>query len=317
MDETRPPIPGPPEPVLWEHTYVSLTGANGQGEEIPLTGHAGNRWPGIWLQAGATGLDAPPYELHSDDSPNLDGSIYRSTRVTQREVMLPLYLYGVDRRTLREQKRRLTQALDPQLGYVALKFVEADGQARILRAYYKGGLEGNEAEDRAGFTWAKYGLVFTALDPWFYSDTEQVADWSFGTGQPMLGKLLPLRLSSGSRTATDLPIYNRGDCAASPIWTLTGPVMSFRISYGTRSFGIDADPVGLPVIPAGTTLTIDTRPGIKTIRDDKGTNFYPRLADNPQFWGVPVGRSTARVEVIAGSGTASVRLKFEPRYASY
>lgn len=78
-EETSVPPPGPPEAVDWHHTYVTITGSNGQGAETAPTRFAGPDRPSILIQAGALGLDAPPFELHSDDGPNLDGGIYRGT----------------------------------------------------------------------------------------------------------------------------------------------------------------------------------------------------------------------------------------------
>ncbi|MFJ5882676.1 phage tail domain-containing protein [Kitasatospora cineracea] len=303
----------------WQHTYVSITGSNGEGEEIPLTGYSGIRWPAILIQPGATGLDVPPYELHSDDSPNLDGGMYRGTRATQREIMIPVYIYGIDRKSLLDQKRELARALNPKNGYCVLKFVESDGQARYLRAYYKGGMEGNEAADQSGFRWIKYVLLMTAFDPWFYSDEMQVAKWSFGKGVPFLAStFFPLTLSEGFESAVTLPIYNPGDVEAWPVWEITGPVKSFRItSPSGQSFGIPAPASGLEVIAAGRTLTVDTRPGVKSVKDDLGVNYYPDLAANPKLWNLPAGNSSASIDVVAGSGQASVRLSFRPRYDSY
>ncbi|MFD8594549.1 phage tail domain-containing protein [Kitasatospora sp. NPDC059646] len=314
-----PPRPGPPQRVHWQHTYASITGSNGEGEEIPLTGYSGNRWPAIFMQDGATGLDTPPYELHADDSPNLDGGLFRGVRATQREIMIPVYIYGIDRRTLLEQKRELARALNPKNGYCVLKFTESDGQARYLNAYYKGGMEGNESSDQSGFRWIKYALLLTAYDPWFYSDEMRVAKWSFGQGVPFLGRpFLPLRLSEGYKSAVTLPVYNPGDVEAWPVWEISGPVKSFRITSQTgQKFGIPSATSGGDVIALGRTLRIDTRPGVKTLKDDRGTNYYPDMEADPKLWSIPSGDSTMTVDVVAGSGQATVTLTFKPRYDSY
>ncbi|WP_405020326.1 hypothetical protein OHV05_29060 [Kitasatospora sp. NBC_00070] len=59
-----------------------------------------------------------------------------------REVLLPVYIHGPDRRTLKETKRRLVAALNPKRGYALLRFTESNGQSRYLHGYYKDGMEG-------------------------------------------------------------------------------------------------------------------------------------------------------------------------------
>ncbi|WP_259454011.1 phage tail family protein [Streptomyces ginkgonis] len=294
---------------------MSITGSN--GEVISLTGFTSRSWPAIFLQPGASGLDMPPVELHSDDSPNLDGSIFRSTRTGSREIMLPVYLYGIDRRSLRDLKQRLAVALNPAHGPCRLEATEGDAQPRHLYCYYRGGMEGNEAEDSAGFRWAKYGLTFTAPDPWWYGPDLRVAEWSFGIGKPFLGRpLYPFRISLGGVDA-QVPVVNPGQVEAWPHWEIKGPVRSFNlVGPSGDSFGMPS-PDGADVVPDGRVLTVDTRPGHKSLIDDQGTNYWPRLAPNPRLWPIPAGRSEVALNVIAGSGTASVRLTLRPRYLTY
>lgn len=313
------PSPIVPVPEDWQHTYVSLRGANGQGEVIPLTGLTNGSWPAIVLQPGVSGLDLPPFELHADDSPNLDGSSFRSTRAASRQILLPVYVYGIDRRTLREFKRRLANVLNPRNGYCTLTFIEQDGVPRRINCYYAGGMEGNESADAAGFRWISYGIQLTAMDPWFYGDTEVSARWSFGSAMPFLGSsFFPLQLGSGTQATNTIEVDNPGDVEAWPIWTITGPLKSFELTGPDGSkFGIPAQAGGLDVLPAGRTLTIDTRPGYKTVRDDQGNNYFPQLGASPSLWSVPPGISTVKTDLVAGSGTPSVMVRLEPRYATY
>lgn len=315
-----PPRPIPPTPEVWSRTYVSITGKNGEGEEIPLTGFSNSLWPGIIMMPGATGLDAPPFELHADDSPNLDGGIFRDARAVAREIMLPVYLYGIDRRTVRDLKTRLVSSLNPKKGYCILKMVEGDAVPRYLRCYYKAGMEGSEAQDDAGFTWKKFGIQLTAYDPYFYSDDVQVAQWSFGDGEPFLSttSFLPLHLNVGVVGGSQVDIYNPGDIEAWPQWELTGPIKGFQfVSPDGAKFGIAAPGDGSDVIPLNRTLKVDTRPGYKTLRDDQGTNYWPKLDANPELWPIPEGQSTCTVSITPGTTAAKVRLTFQPRYEGY
>ncbi|MFE5542771.1 phage tail domain-containing protein [Streptomyces sp. NPDC056534] len=316
------PVAVPPKPMLWGHTYVSITGQNGEGEEIPLTGFSGREWPAVFMQPGAVGLDSPPFELHSDESPNLDGGNFRGARTASREIMIPVYLHAIDRRTLRDLKRKLIGSLNPRNGYCLLKMMEGDGQPRYLRVYYKGGMEGQETEDSAGFRWIKYGLQFTAFEPWFFGDRLPVAEWSFGGGTPFLPAaqaFVPLRINKGAVAGSSIPVVNPGDVEAWPVWEIHGPVRSFRLTGpdGKQVFAIPAPAGGADAVPADRTLTIDTRPGYKSLRDDLGANYWPKLAPSPALWSVPPGRSLVGVELVAGSGPATLKLTLNPRYGSY
>ena len=309
-----------PVPVEWQRTYVSITGAAGQGAEVPLTGFISQNWPATVLQPGATGLDMPPFELHTDDSPNLDGSIFRGTRAATREVLLPLFVYGPDRRTMIQFKRNLATALNPKNGHCVLKFVETDGVPRYLNCYYKAGMEGSETTDASGFTWMKYGVQLSAFDPWFYGDVLTNASWSFGSPMPFLGStsLLPLTLSQGTLSGNAVNVRNPGDIEAWPVWTVTGPLRSLRVTGPSGTYWeIPAAADGTDVLPAARTLTVDTRPGFKSLLDDQGRNYYPLLSPNPALWSAPVGASRAQIDAVAGSGTASVSMTLSPRYASY
>lgn len=316
-----PTGPTPPTPEIWGRTYVSITGKNGEGEEIPLTGFSNSKWPGIFMMPGATGLDSPPFELHADDSPNLDGGIFRDARAVAREIMLPVYLHGIDRRTVRDLKSKLISSLNPKKGFCVLKFVEGDATPRYLHCYYKGGMEGSEAQDDAGFTWKKFGIQLTAYDPYFYSDDIQVAQWLFGEGQAFVSDtnpFFPLHLNGGIVQGSQVHVHNPGDIEAWPRWELTGPIKAFEfVSPEGESFGISVPEDGSDVVPLGRTLTIDTRPGYKSLKDDAGTNYWPMLDANPELWALPEGDSTLTVNIVPGSTNTKVRVVFQPKYEGY
>lgn len=315
------PVITPPEPVSWRRTYVSITGKNGEGEEIPLTDFTNSRWPGIFMMPGATGLDSPPFELHADDSPNLDGGIFRDARAVAREIMIPLYLHGIDRQTIKALKSRLVSNLNPKKGYCVLRFVEGDGIPRSLRCYYKGGMEGSENEDQSGFTWKRFGIQLTAYDPYFYSDDVQVASWTFGSGDPFLSttdSFFPLHINAGVVSSAAVAVTNPGDVEAWPRWELTGPIRSFTFTGPEgESFGVPIQAGGADAVPANRTLIVDTRPGYKSLKDDQGKNYWPLLSPNPELWSIPDGDSTCSVDIVPGASNAQVKLIFQPRYEGY
>ncbi|WP_246127146.1 phage tail domain-containing protein [Embleya hyalina] len=301
---------------------MSIAGSNGAGEEIPLTGFVDREWPAIMMREGATGLDMPPFELHADDSPNLDGSIYRSSRATARQIMLPLHLQGIDRRTLKELKRKLSRALNPRNGACKLTFTEADSQPRHLWCYYVDGMQGAEGVDTAGFKWCRYGIQLIAHDPWFYSPDLTVAEWTFTKGSAFLKKgatpFLPITINKGVLSSEAVPVINPGDVEAWPVWEIKGPVRSLTFTSPTgASFALPGRSDGQPAVADGRTLSVDTRPGKKTLVDDRGENYWPLLGPNPSLWSVPAGKSTVSIVLVPGAGDPRLRLTLRPRYESY
>ncbi|MGW0930704.1 phage tail domain-containing protein [Streptomyces sp. NPDC002644] len=270
---------------------------------------------------GAVGLDAPPYEIHSDDSPNLDGGIFRDARAVARQIMIPLHLHGIDRKTMKDMKRRLIQALNPKRGYCVLKFIEENNDPRYLYCYYTGGMEGDEGTEQSGFTWKRYGLQLTAFDPWYYSDPIQVSRWTFGGGSPFLSStksFFPLQLTSGLVTGSTVEVENVGDIEAWPIWELKGPMKAFRFTGPDgSSFGINSRGDGADILAGNRTLTIDTRPGHKSLKDNAGRNYWTDLAPNPVLWPIPEGTSTLSVDIIPGASNAEVQVTYRPRFEGY
>jgi hypothetical protein len=182
-------------------------------------------------------------------------------------------------------------------------------------------MEGNEAQDQAGFTWARYGLQLTAFDPWWYSDPIQVHRWTFGGGEPFLSStrsFFPLQISAGMVSNSKVTVDNPGDIEAWPIWELKGPMKAFRFTGPEgHSFGIDARGDGADVLAGSRTLTIDTRPGLKSLVDDQGRNYWPDLATNPVMWSIPDGESTFTVDITPGASTAEVSVTYRPRHEGY
>ncbi|WP_249401673.1 phage tail domain-containing protein [Streptomyces sp. YIM 121038] len=314
----------PPEPEAWSRTQVTITGRGGEGWELPLTASGSSAWPQAIMLPGATGLDAPPFGLFSDDSPGLDGSIFRSARASAREVMIPVYLHGIDRPTINALKRRLFKELNPKAGPCVLRFTEGDNSTRLLTAYYKGGMEGAEG-DSSGFTWSKYGLTFVAMDPWYYDEREISKRFLFGEGDPLLSPtkpFFPMRIADGVLGDGYYFVDNPGDIEAWPIWRLKGPIKSFKLSTESAPGEVSAIKATAPadgsdIVPSGRTLTIDTRPGRKTVADDRGVNYWAKLDTNPTFWPLESGGNAPQLSVVTGSGKASVTLNFTPRYATY
>jgi hypothetical protein len=161
------------------------------------------------------------------------------------------------------------------------------------------------------------------MDPCFYPTRSESMRWTFGAGSPLLSTsvpFFPMHLVDGvmGGNGEHLTIVNPGDIEAWPIWQLHGPIKSFALtSPSGDSVKAPAPSDGSDLVATGRMLTIDTRPGKKTVADNLGNNFWGKLDTNPRFWSVEPGETEVSVSVVTGSASAAVALSFYPRYASY
>ncbi|MCD9140867.1 phage tail family protein [Streptomyces albireticuli] len=141
-------------------------------------------------------------------------------------------------------------------------------------------------------------------------------------GEGLLKKdkaLFPLRLSRGALADRAVPVINPGEIEAWPVWEIRAPVRGFQFSSPDgQAFGITAPADGSDAVAAGRVLTVDTRPGRKTLTDNTGRNYWPLLDKSPSLWPVEEGKTTVGIRITAGSnGPASLKLTLRPRYETY
>ncbi|RGD62457.1 hypothetical protein DR950_36085 [Kitasatospora xanthocidica] len=316
---------GPYAPVKWPHTYVTWTSAN--GDVIPLTGDISGRRPaGLAVQWGPSGFDLPTYDLHADQLPNMDGAMFRTTRATSRDVTIPLYIRGLDRKSLITMKNRLFSALNPHAGPGLLTVRDGDLPARHLKCFYVSGLEGNETQESAGFLHIRYALILRAMDPYWYSNSENQFDWSLKSSD--VGSFLsppkdlhrkflnPLRIGSASLGPEGVVEVNNPSSVESwPVWSISGRATGLKVLNKTtgKSFAFSSN----YTVPDDQVATVDTRPGFKNVALDDGTNLWPHLAPNPALWALAPGRNIVQVEGGDYDDKTLIRLHFTPRYLSY
>ncbi|TDD97175.1 phage distal tail protein [Actinomadura rubrisoli] len=315
--------------------YPAITADVSSRSEILLTGDISGNNTGIIVQPGIKGFDAAPYELTLDKLPALDGSVPRHVRADVREVMLPLFLWAPDRTSLLVLKRDLLVALDPAKGMGTLAVVETDGlgneSVRYLDCYYAGGLEGDESEGY-DFVCLIYGLVLQAPDPMWYGPKiapstpdrfSSTVPVNFFTGKPRgapdehIGAFFPVHLSKSTyvedKTYT---VQNPGDRDAWPVWRVFGT--------GAKNVSITEISTGKGIVVAynfasdSDTVTIDTRPGFKTITNSAGLNLWPNTATGTAMFQIAPGANRIRLDFEPATETSVVNTfvfySFYPRY---
>lgn len=215
---------------------------------IPLDGSSG------WIRMpGATGLKMPPVEVISESQPGVDGSSVKEVRVLPRPVFLPIYCRsGYGHRDFLEMQDQLRRVIDPKIG--AFRIVGRTMRTeRELVVTYESGLEGNDGQDREGFTWGKFGINATAHQPFAQALADRTLEFRVAsTARPFLGAVggtdapWPPSLNSSAVIGDNMEVYINSDVPLNPVLEMTGPMDSF-----------EGDLSPLVVHPDGTTEVIE------------------------------------------------------------
>lgn len=253
---------------------------------------------------------------------DLDGEVHHSTRYQNREVTVPVAIVGDNLAAVRAGMRALAGHLAKRWDEGTLVVgVSSDPTRRAIGARYAGGLEGELASDDGGAqTWMETALVFRCADP-FWTDVEDiVVNWavagSVGTPFfPMFASPSDVGPHLGmSSIFDDQSIGNAGDGTAWPIWTIRGPASNIVIQNVTSGDTIDLSGDGGVVLGSSETLTIDTRPGIRSVTHSSGSNEFNHLTDTSTLWGLGVGTTTVHAECDGATGSTLITLTYRQRY---
>ncbi|MGE3267148.1 MAG: hypothetical protein AB7P40_00275 [Chloroflexota bacterium] len=266
---------------------------------------------------GSVGLGLPPLDIVRSEVPYQPGSRVRRVRTTERELTLPFLLQADAYADLRTQKQVMQRYLwssdaegdDVRYGY--LRFTLVTGDTRQIRALYLEGLEGDTSQQYV--TWEDIALTFLCPDGWFEDISDTVVTFTKGAaavtwfGRPWF----PFTLL-GSTLIDSVSVDNTGDLEAWPIWTLTGPANS-PVFRNLTTGAILSIPYN---VPAGGTLTIDTRPGYRRVVDQTGNSRYGVIPAGSTLWSL--ARGLNQISVSAGSTTTATALtmNYRRRYLS-
>ncbi|OLE27970.1 MAG: hypothetical protein AUG44_08760 [Actinobacteria bacterium 13_1_20CM_3_71_11] len=260
----------------------------------------------------ATGRYMPDVNHEQDEIPGQPGARHRASRHKAHEFTIKLWLSTVDEASLRTSIRQLVYAMDPTRGEGIVRVTSPIGDVREIACYYTAGLGLEEKPDSSGPTAQAAAVTFRAFDPYWRDTSDTSNTWAVST-TPTFFPIFPLRLTS-SQIAVDGSVANNGDVATWPVWTITGPggVIVLRnittgenIIFSTTTLGI------------GESISIDTRPGIKTVTKSDGTNLWPDLDLTSSLWSLAAGNNAIRLEMSGVDATrSSLQLNYRQRYLS-
>ncbi len=246
------------------------------------------------MLVGAKARMMPPVALTMLPVPAANGSRFLGAAHLERVVSVPVAFPGsFDGRA---DLRQWARVLDPTRGEGTLTVVDGANPGRFLRCAYDSGLDELE-EQRPDVNVG--ALLFRAGFPYWLDGAEQSVSISQGSAVRRWFPFLPLIL--GASDAYGLfTITNLGDAPAYPVLTVLGPgtdVTAKNLTTG-QAWTVSG------LVPDGSTLTVDTRPGRKAVRLD-GANVFSRLTAPSQLWALQPG--TNQVELsIAGTSAATL-----------
>lgn len=280
----------------------------------------GDEAAGILVQPGSVGLGLPAYTLYSNTSPAFDGSSVRGHRAEDRQLAIPLLVFGDRRADFLPVWRRLVRDVAParQLGRSVpgtLTLTPPNGSgttARSIPAFYADGLGGQDDDQAIGMRHASVVLSLRCPSPYWLG---QVVTARFELAAP--GEFYPYTWPldvSDSQVLGELVAVNEGDVEAYPVITITGPMDSANLINDTIGEQINVGG-GLDL---GSTMTIDTRESARsvTVVDEFGeaTNRYADLSLDSTLWALAPGDNAVRLEIPGADVGSSLTIEYRPRY---
>jgi len=293
MATTVGPAPGSAPWEAWpdcEH----LTFTNPAGETVELL-----------MLAGAQGRLMPPVVNHTMPVPAQHGSRYLASAHKERMVTVPTVFPGSI--TDRDELRRWSRVLDPSKGEGTLAVVAGPHAGRTIRCVYDAGLD-DLAEVYPGIN--EGTLLFRAAWPYWTDGQESSFDIAQGESATTWFPFLPLVLGASDAFASFV-IDNLGDVPAWPVVTVNGPGSQLTVENLTTAEGwtFSGDLV------SGDVLTVDTRPGQKTVVLN-GTNAFPRLTVGSKLWPLVPGPNRVEVAMALTDPTALVKFGWRNQWLS-
>ena len=283
-------------------TTITLTGANADIITISRNGTGA-----VTLLDGATGFDMPPVATTATIPVGWDGSLLQRTRLTDRDIFLPLLLQADTVDDMRALRRRVAALLSPKTGDVTVTINHHD-TVRLIGGRFVSGFDGPVTGD--GTTVAT-GVVLRCSEPWWAGPETTVDQFDANPSKPLLSTteaFFPMEIT-GSQAIGDVTITNPGDADAWPVIDITGPGTDLVITNTTLGMSF-----GLSDVGDGETLTVDTRRGVQTLVDDTGAAVWDRLTPGSQLWPLAAGDNAIDLLILSTDVTTRVVITYRAQY---
>jgi len=258
----------------------------------------------------ATGRFMPEPQHDEDEIPQQDGSRHRATRFKARDFSIRITVVENGEPALRQSLRDIVKAMNPKKGEGIIKVTSPIGDTREIGCRYLSGLSLEEKPELSGPTMQQAVVTFRANDPFWRDENNTSTSYSIGN-PPAFFPIFPLRLTA-SEIAVDTTVANDGDDDAWPVWTINGPGAGATLRNLTTG-----KVLSIPAVSIGTGefVTVDTRPGRKTVTKSDGTNLFSSLTTTSALWPLIEGTNAVRLEMTGVTvGVSSLSLSYKRRW---
>lgn len=276
---------------------------------VSTTLHTGSL-DALFVSWNVHGRFAPPARFTEDGVPEQDGLQLREVLHDAREFSLPFWVRGASESDLWTKQRALVVSMDPKRGEGVLRITTPVGDQREISCRVVSGLEGAERiGDTTGQLAQSFPAVFRAWNPYWRSVSDNITDYTPGSATGSFFPLFPLRLTS-SEVFADATIVNDGDVDAWPVWTINGTGSGIVLSNLTTGKSLSLS----TFLGVGESLTVDTRPRVKTVTKQDGTNLWTDVSATSTLWPLVKGTNAIRIQMGAATATSRVRLARRNQY---
>lgn len=299
--------PETPEPAGPFAPALSWTSPAGRVTSLSDFGGAAS---GVLVQPGILGFGMPEYTYYESTSPAFDGSSVRGHRAEEREITLPLLIFGDTRADMLARYHALIGDLKPRRGQPGTLTVTArDGSTvRSIRGYYRGGMSGQDDHVAWGARHISTAVVLKCPSPYFLG--EEVA-LSFALSEP--GEFYPFTMPwtvSDSQVLGAVTVDNVGDGDTYPVFTITGPVASANLVNTTTGQAISVS----PGVDAGDVMVIDTRETRRSVVVNGTENRYGDLTADSVLWPLVEGPNDIALEMPGSDQDSALTVTYQLRY---
>lgn len=276
----------------------SLVGSN--GDEIVFDDQGQ-----FLLTEGISGIGIPSTQVTFAESAS-DGMVWRTSKRSARDVILPIMVFGENRGVVEANMRRLSNLLNDRRTGTILRASYSTGEVwELIDGHYISGAE-TFTGDGGRQSWARWVLSLRFANPfWISKQSEQIRITGGSNAGSLIPDLAELRIEESQLTGS-ITVENLGDVDAYPIWKFQGPLDSITItSEEGLSFVYDA-----PIL-LGEIVTIDTQAA--KVFDENGDNLYANLGPSPKLFSLAPGSTDLTIAALGSDANTVISLFYQPR----
>lgn len=266
---------------------------------------------GYLLKQGVTGIGIAPTEHELSAVSSGHGSLLRHTRLTDREVFLPVFVYGDTYEQVDKRRDTLFSLLDPVKGpvRVSIQSRTRNSDVRWVDAVYSDGLDGDYGEDFRGY-YQHFGVTLKVPSAFWSSDPVSRLFQIKPGVKPFISKtssFFPVILSSSS-VAGVFEIRVDGDKPVWPVFTVTGPGTDLTIEASGKRIRFEGD------VAIGRRITFDAAAGDVYDKDNADGELWDRVSLDSDFFQLQPGVNKVKVTFTGATEESLLELSYTPQH---